>query len=123
MIIKPKTAKTIFAAMLAAAGLSGAALAEGYSISNLGYISSRDSCKLKAELALRRYIQTDGGGDITISDWTVYGWDLTPGDQDAVFMCPSLDSGGYQAILTVHGETTPEERIYTKDQLKLYWKE
>lgn len=123
MTIFTNTTRTIITAMLAAAAISGTALAEGYSISNLGFMSSRDTCKLKAELALRRYVQTDGGGDITISDWTVYGWDFRPGDQDVVFMCPSLDSGGYQAILAVYGSTTQEERIYTKDQLKVYWNE
>lgn len=117
------TPKTVIAALVAAIGLSGAASAEGYSISNLGYMTSRDTCKLKAELALRRYLEADGGGEITVSEWTIYGWDLRPGDQDAVFMCPSLDAGGYQAILAVHGETTQDERIYTKDTLKRYWRE
>ena len=123
MTYMTKNTKTIILSMLAAAGLSGTALAEGYSISNLGYVSSRDTCKLKAELALRRHMQVDGGGSVDVATWTVYGWDLRPGDNDAVFMCPSLDGGGYQALLAVHGESTKEERIQVKDTLKRYWKE
>lgn len=113
--------KTVIAGFLGLFALTGTAMAEGYSISNLGHMASRDTCRLQAELALRRYVQSDGGGDVSSATWSIYGWDLQPGDQDVVFMCPSLDAGGYQALLVVHGEGTEDQRIYTKDTLKSYW--
>ncbi len=109
------------AGLFGLAMLASTASAEGYSVSNLGYMDSRETCRLQAELALRRYVQSDGGGEVSSATWSIYGWDLRPGDQDVVFMCPSLDAGGYQALLVVHGEGSEDQRIYTKDQLKAYF--
>ena len=105
-------------------GLASAAtpvLAEGYALANLGPIASRETCMLKAELAMQSYFQKEGGLSVTKSDWSVYGWDFRPGDQDVVILCPLLEDGQAQAILVVHGETSKRHRTYTKDQLLRYF--
>lgn len=115
------------AAALAASVVGGVApdraLAEGWSVYDLGPTSGRDACMNRARSTISRYIFRHGGGNTSEASWTVYGYDLTPGDQDAVIMCPQVSGGGIDAFLVVHGETREDERIFTADEIERLWKQ
>ncbi|MCP5036879.1 MAG: hypothetical protein GY945_04680 [Rhodobacteraceae bacterium] len=96
-------------------------LAEGWSVYDLGEMADRETCKSKARNVINSYIFKYGGGNTSEASWSVYGYDLEPGDQDAVIMCPWVPGGGVMAILNVHGETSDEQRIFTADTIDLFW--
>jgi len=91
--------------------------AEGFTNMDLGQFSNREDCMAKAEAAMQRYIDTSGGFEYQSTEWVVYGWDFTPGDQDVTIMCPWVSDTVVNAFLIVHGETTDEERIFTAETL------
>ena len=103
-------AVTIFAAPV---------MAEGWSVYDLGGTNTKKECLSRAKTAISSYIFNYGGGHTAAAIWTVYGYDLTPGDQDAVILCDG--DSGTSASLVVHGETTEDERIFTADQIEIYW--
>ena len=108
-----------------AAALPGAALAEGFTVIDLGVTRDRETCMYRAERALDRYEEELGLYAVNVSDWVIFAYDLRPGDQDVTITCPILGEGeGFvNAFLNVHGETTSEEREATADALEAYWNE
>jgi hypothetical protein len=104
-----------------AAILPAIAAAEGMTNMDLGQFSNRESCMAKAEQVMERYIRTHGGFEFQSTEWVVYGWDFTPGDQDVSIMCPWVSDTVVNAFLVVHGETTDEERIFTAETLERFW--
>ena len=114
------------AAILAAALLPGAAWAEGFTIYDLGVTRDRETCLYRAERALDRYSGEHGLYEIQPTEWIVFAYDLRPGDQDVVIMCPVVGGDGgrvINAFLNVHGETTPDEREFTAQEIERYWNE
>ncbi|MEO0936946.1 MAG: hypothetical protein AAFY38_02200 [Pseudomonadota bacterium] len=112
------------AALVGAFFLPGAAVAEGYSVSDLGNAISKEVCLQAGENAVRAYDSTFGAGQINVANWTVYGWDMTPGDQDTVIICtPSTLSSAesVRAVLVVYGEQESEQRAFTRDAMKEFW--
>lgn len=95
--------------------------AEGWSVYYLGEHASRDRCMSHARSVINGYIFANGGGNTSEASWTVYGYDLEPGDQDVVIMCPITQDGSISAILNVHGETTEEQRIFVADTIDSMW--
>lgn len=118
-------AKLFKAAALASVMLApAAAYAEGYSVSDLGNMASKEVCLQKAERVIRRYDSALGAGQINVANWTAYGWDMTPGDQDTLIICaPTTEAGTsrVRVILVVYGEQESEDRQLTRDVLKGYW--
>lgn len=113
-------AVALFGAML----VPSLALAEGYSVSDLGNMVTKAACLQKAERVIRRYDSSLGAGQINVANWTAYGWDMTPGDQDTLIICaPSTEAGTdrVRVILVVYGEQEREDRQLTRDVLKGYW--
>lgn len=95
--------------------------AEGWSVYYLGDSTDRDRCMSHARAVINGYIFANGGGDTSEASWTVYGYDLEPGDQDVVIMCPITQDGSVAAIMNVHGETNEEERIFAADAMEAMW--
>lgn len=110
---------TIMAVGLACAALPAAA--EGWSISDLGEMYDRESCMDRARKVVNRYIFNNGGGETASDTWTIYAYDLTPGDQDIVIMCPWVRGDVVNAFLVVHGETDSSERQYVHGEIADYW--
>ena len=112
-------------AIALAAGLglaAGAAAADGFTIHDFGYVESRDLCMQWAQEVLIEYLNSRGGFEVNQTEWVVYGWDLTPGDQDVAIMCPALPNGGYNAFMVVYGEGDNEkERTATANALDSLW--
>lgn len=102
----------------AAAAIPALASAEGYTNIDLGQFSDRETCMARALSAMERYINQHGGFEYQSTEWVVYGWDFTPGDQDVTIMCPWVTDTIVNAFLVVHGETTDEERIFTAETLE-----
>lgn len=102
--------------------LAGAAAAEGFSIHDFGPMPTREACMARAEQVLRDYIGARGGYDVNTTDWVVYAWDLTPGDQDVAIMCPVLPDGSFYSFMIVYGETdSDKERESTANMLDTDW--
>lgn len=104
-------------------GFSGAASAEDWTFKDLGELSKRSTCMIRAEQAIKRYKNVYGGGSTASESWTVYGYDLEPGDQDVVIMCPIVNGDVVNAFLTVHGESSEDNREFTADTIERYWDE
>jgi len=107
---------TLTAGLFVALGATSA-VAEGFTVQDLGVTPSREACMAAGESAMRRYVDVNGGGSVDPTTWVVYGWDLRPGDQDVTIMCPVVNGGVINAFMVVHGETTDDDRIYTADTL------
>lgn len=112
------------AATLALALGATAALAEGFTVYDLGPMPSRDLCMQKAGKILNAYMNQNGGWEVQTTDWIVYGWDFEPGDQDVVVMCPifGTDAGEIvNAMMVVYGEDTDERRMFTAEEISARW--
>ena len=73
--------------------ISGTASAEAFKVGDLGEMPSRRVCLATATEVLQTYIDEFGGrstdGETDVEDsWSVYAWDLRPGDIDVVITCP-----------------------------------
>ncbi len=113
-----KTTRNWIAMALIATG--GSAQAETYDVIELGITYDRASCMNWAESVLYRYKNSYGGGNIARGSWVVYGWDMRPGDQDVVIMCPIV-SGTVDAFLVVNGETSQNDVSFTVGNIQSFW--
>jgi hypothetical protein len=73
--------------------LSGGASAEAFKVGDLGEMLTRRVCLTTAAQVLETYIKEFGGrstgGETSVEDsWSIYAWDLRPGDIDVVITCP-----------------------------------
>ena len=73
--------------------LSGGASAEAFKVGDLGETPTRRVCLTTAAQVLETYIKEFGGrstgGETDVEDsWSIYSWDLRPGDIDVVITCP-----------------------------------
>ncbi|PIV76476.1 MAG: hypothetical protein COW55_01410 [Rhodobacteraceae bacterium CG17_big_fil_post_rev_8_21_14_2_50_65_11] len=79
-------------AFLAGLGLSALASvvqAEGWSVSDLGSLDTREDCMRLADATIDSYRATYGGNGFTgRSEWTVGGYDLRGDVVDALIICP-----------------------------------
>jgi len=104
-------------AALAALVPAAPALAEGFSVRDLGETPSRDDCMRRGELAMSAHAKTYGG-DVVPTEWIVYGWDLGPGDNDVTLMCPVVNGGVINAFMVIHGETDETDRTLVADGIE-----
>ncbi len=98
------------------------AMAEGWSITHLETMSSTNACMEKGRTVINRYIFAHGGGSTGEDTWSLYGYDLEPGLQDVVIMCPSSDNQVF-AILVVQSESDSAPRGEAAQRLVDYWNE
>jgi hypothetical protein len=75
--------------------VSGTAAAEAFKVGDLGEMPSRRLCLTTAVAVLETYISEFGGrstnGEPDVDDsWSIYAWDLRPGDIDVVITCPGV---------------------------------
>ncbi len=119
--------KTALSACLLALPVSvtaNSANAEGWSIYDLEEVAGpRENCMKRARNTISGYMFDNGGGETDTGSWTSYAYDLEPGDQDVVIMCPVVNGGVVNAFLVVHGATSEDERIFTANEIERIWKE
>ena len=114
--------KTASIAVMLAAPAAAPAFAEGWSVYDLEDVpGERENCMQVARNTIASYMFDHGGGETAVASWTTYGYDLRPGDQDAVIMCPVVNGNVVDAYLVVHGDTTEDERIFTADEIERIW--
>jgi hypothetical protein len=77
----------------------------------------------KAREVISRYMFDVGGAETGSDSWSVYGYDLEPGAQDAVIMCPVGVSEMVNALLVVHSESEADLRIQVAEELVRIWDE
>lgn len=104
-------------AMLAGAG---SASAQGWTIGDLGAMPTREDCMRLAEDVMERYKRVYGGGFVSAASWTQYMYDVEPGVNHVVIMCPIVN-GVYNAFLVTHGASGEENRQLVHDRLERYW--
>jgi len=115
--------KTATIAMLMTAPAAAPALAEGWTIKDLLEVpGDRENCMARARNTIASYLFDHGGGNTSTASWTTYGYDLRPGAQDVVIMCPVVNGGVVNAFLTVHSEGSDDERNFTADEIESIWK-
>jgi len=112
----------LFAAALGGLGLAAApAVSEGWSITKLGTIPSEQACMDKARLVINRYLFAHGGGHTGEDTWSLYAYDLEPGMQDAVIICPIGGGGAVNAMLIVQSESGAEDRGFAVEEMISIW--
>ena len=99
-------------------GAPTVASADGWSITDLGPVSSRDEWMARAEAVIEA-IPPGQRGYVSSSKWNVFAYDLEPGDNDVVITCPIVE-GTVNAFAFVYGDdgTTDDQRIAMKDYIK-----
>ncbi len=112
---------SLFAAALAVGtmGLGATAQAEGWNVRDFGPTADRAECMAKADNVIRWYEQTYYSSYVTQLTWTSYGYDMTPGDNDTLIMCPYVN-GVVNAFLVIHGGEE-SERTLVADRLEDRW--
>ncbi len=98
-----------------------AARAEGWSISLLETMPAEQACMDKARRVISQYLFDHGGGNTASDTWSIYAFDLEPGKQDAVIMCPTGGGGDVEAILVIHSETEADVRTTLVERLLAIW--
>ena len=96
--------------------------AEGWTISDLGTVSTREECMSRARSVTERYSRQYGGGYSATESWTQYLYDLRPGENHVVIMCPIVN-GGFNGFLVTHGVSTESDRQLVHDRLEMFWDE
>jgi hypothetical protein len=102
---------------------SGPAAAEGWSIFKLDRFDDIESCKMKAREVISRYMFDNGGSETGADSWSVYGYDLEPGAQDVVIICPLGPDDKVDALLVVQSESESEDRVQVAEALVRLWEE
>ncbi len=95
------------------ASLALPAAAEGWVVMDLGETETRPQCMDRAERVLNGYISAFGGHSVEKDSWTVYGYDLKPGDNDVVIMCPVVNGDKYNAFMAVYGAFEDSKEDFT----------
>ena len=108
--------KYALAAALATPMLAAPAMAEGFSVRDLLETRDRDECLRRGERAMQGIAKTSGG-QIDVTDWIIYGWDMGPGVNDLTLMCPIVAGGVVNGFLVVYGEGDENDRIRLADDI------
>lgn len=117
-----------FAVVVGWSGLlagAGGVAAEGYAVRDFGQVADRPTCMARAEAAVRGYLAAKGVTNpdhLSLTQWVVYGWDLPPGDNDVVVMCPVVSGGVINAFFVSHGMGSEDERGVAADGVESYWR-
>ena len=119
--------KSVFIGTAIAALLSGSALAEAIKVGDLGAAASRKTCMATAEAVLNAYVNQYGGhaanGDPSEPEgWSYYGWDLRPGNIDAVIICPVVGNQ-VNAFFTLHsaGDNDAGNASVAAERIRELW--
>ncbi len=103
---------------------TGAAMAEGWSVTDFDSVADRATCMSYAETTLNIYDQRFAPvGFIGRSDWTVGGYDLRGDVVDALFVCTD-EVGLVAPLLVVHNtDDDSDARQVITDRLSDIWDE
>ena len=116
-----KRAMSLAVAASLLAGAAAPALAEGWSITKLGSLATEQACMDKARMVINRYLFAHAGGSIGADAWSLYAYDLEPGLQDVVIVCPIGGGGAVNPMLVVQSESSDSDRAWVANELVSIW--
>jgi len=117
--------RRIAAAALGLGLLPAAAMAEGWTIKDLGSVPTESGCVNLAWDVFDRYRDARSLGDLQKTEWVVYGYDLSSGAYDAIITCNYGPNDTTRATLAVHNSDDgyDGERGDIADRLERYWEQ
>lgn len=120
MIMRNAIAAFCGAALMLATTGAASAESEGWVLSDLGTTPTREDCMRKSESAVASYTRDIGAGFTEADNWVFYVYDLEPGLNHGVIICPNVE-GVHNGFLIIFGTTTEDERWEAHDTLRDYW--
>ncbi|MEO1642845.1 MAG: hypothetical protein AAFR74_05865 [Pseudomonadota bacterium] len=102
---------------LAVMALTPAALANSWTLRDLGKMPDQRTCMDRAELLLRNYKDENSGGDIQRGNWAVFAYGLGSNERDVVFACPMFDGQSY-GLLFSHDTRDLDDNKYAIDRIQ-----
>jgi hypothetical protein len=121
------TAAAAGALVLGGALTSTAAIADAFSVGDLGEMPSRRVCMETAAKVLEDYLNEHGGDAVTgdlddNSAWVFYAWNLRPGASNVVITCPVV-ANQVNAFFTIHsaGQNPQAEADAAAAYLRELW--
>lgn len=106
---------------LALGSLAAPAQAEGWSIFKLENVADAAACMTRARQTISSYVFDYGGNETAADSWSVYGFDLEPGQQDVMIVCLDGADGAIDALLVVQSESEREPREQVAEALVKIW--
>ncbi|OIP86712.1 MAG: hypothetical protein AUK37_02750 [Rhodobacterales bacterium CG2_30_65_12] len=106
---------------LAPAVFAAPVAAEGWAIFKLDSVDDLAACMSRARRTVSSYIFDHGGSQTGADSWSVYGYDLEPGQQDVVIVCFEAAGGAIDALLVVQSESESEPREQVAEALLRIW--
>ena len=103
------------AAALAVPMTAPAVHAEGFSVRDLLETSDRAECLRRGERAVQGVAKN--GGEVDVTEWIIYGWDVGSGSNDLTLMCPIVAGGVVNGFLVVYGDGSEEDRSFVADEI------
>lgn len=113
----------VLGAAFAAAGLGGAAQAEGWSVLEMRDRSDAGGCMPHARATLESYMRSYSvapTAEIVQTEWTTGGYDFEGPETDAIIICPA-ESGGGLPYLVVYSTLDESLRIQVAERLENLW--
>jgi len=102
--------------------LATMAPAEGWTVSDLGSLDTREDCMRRAEATIDSYRASYGGSGFTgRSEWTIGGYDLRGDVVDALIICP-IEAGLAEPFLIVfNSDSDNDARGLVAERLEEIW--
>ena len=102
---------------------AGSAVAEGWTIKDLGGIPTEVACVDLAWDVFARYRDARSVGDLQRSGWVAYAYDISRDAYDAIITCNFGPNETTRATLAVHNSDAGDgdERRHIADRLERYW--
>lgn len=112
--------RTVSIAMTVLLAAGSQVSAQGWTISDLGQTATREECMQRAQATADAYTRQFGAGYASSASWTHYLYDVQPGVNHVVFMCPFVN-GVYNVFLVTHGATSEDNRTLVHDRMEQLW--
>lgn len=98
------------------------AQAEGWTVTDLGSLDTREECMRLAEATIDAYRATYGGDGFTgRSEWTIGGYDLRGDVVDALIICPIEAGLAAPFLIVFNTDSDNDARDTVADRLSEIW--
>lgn len=113
---------TAIATGLGVAIAASLASAEGWTVTDLGSLDTREECMRLAEATIDTYRATYGGNGFTgRSEWTIGGYDLRGDVVDALIICPIEAGLAAPFLIVFNTDSDNDARDTVADRLSEIW--
>ncbi|MFO7920941.1 MAG: hypothetical protein R6U99_09045 [Nioella sp.] len=102
--------------------LATMAQAEGWTVSDLGSLDTREECMRRAEATIDSYRAVYGGSGFTgRSEWTIGGYDLRGDVVDALIICPIEAGLAAPFLIVFNSDSDNDARGLVAERLEEIW--